>query len=281
MSLLTIESSAPHIAPELSPRGILRGERIKLTSLRSVRITLGVTVGVGVLLSALIALLWRSEVGPGGMLPAAGEGYQTYLLMVSTFTAPFLALVFGVLGVFAVTSEFASGMIRSTLTAVPRRGALLRAKAWVTMMIAVLTAVTLVGVSLMLGAALLPAAVPELISLQVITGAVGTVIYLVAITFFAFGVATLLRSTAGGIAVVTGLTFVLPVALQILTLTGWGWVVTVLDWLPASLGTVLSQGFSDVSAGSLAYGAALAGLLIWVAAALIPADVSFRIRDIG
>ncbi|UOR03291.1 ABC transporter permease [Leucobacter allii] len=259
-------------AHRLSFGGVLRSERIKLLSLRSIRITLLCTVLAGLALSAMMALIWKLEVveidGPAAL--------QSYLLTVSTFASPFLALVIGVLGVFAITSEYSSGMILSSLAAVPTRRPVFLAKAIVTAALTAVTALALVLGGLVCAIAFLPAAAGELASLPVLTGALGTVAYLVLIALLAFGIAALLRSTAGGIAVIAGITFVLPIAFQMLGFTGWEWVSVVSAYLPASLGSSLAVGTGAVDPS---FGIALLAMAVWAAAALIPAGVAFQRRD--
>ena len=260
--------------------GVLRSERIKLSSLRSVKITLLVTSLMGIGLSALMALMWSSQVGQGpGALPAGPEGSETYLLLVSTFTAPFLALVFGVLGVFAISSEYSSGMILSTLAAVPKRTPVFVAKAIVLAGFAALTALVLVVAGLALGVAFMPASAAELASARVISGAGGAIAYLVLIALLAYGVAALTRSTAGGIAIIVGLTFVLPIGFQLLTMTGWEWVTVASQYLPSNLGNTLTGGITAPVDGLLGFWAALAAMIAWAAVALIPAGAAFVRRD--
>ncbi|WP_336991457.1 ABC transporter permease subunit [Leucobacter sp. VD1] len=277
-------------APRLTFGGVLHSERIKLSSLRSIRLTLLITVLAGLGLSAMIALLWSREVGGAdAMMAADAAGLQNYLLIVSTFTAPFLSLVFGVLGVFAVTSEYSSGMILSTLTAVPQRTPVLVAKAIVTAAVAAVTAIVLVLGGLALAMAFLPESAGQLGSTAVISGGLGTVAYLVLITLLAFGIATMLRSTAGGVAVIAGVTFVLPIAMQVLMLTGWEWLPTAAAYLPSDLGSTLAAGIADAStpagmpvegeAAGLGYWQALIAMVVWAVAALVPAALLFKRRD--
>lgn len=122
-----------------------------------------------------------------------------YVLAVTTFPATFLAFVFA--GAFVFSSEYASGMILSTLTAAPRREYVLTAKALV------LTAISSAA-ALASGIRVSMLQVPEVAdvlgSTQVLTGMLGTVFFLVAISLFAFAVAGA-RSTAGAITVVVGI----------------------------------------------------------------------------
>lgn len=271
---------APLPGPGQTFGGVLRGERIKFTSLRSIRLTLFITAAFGLALSALVALLWSAEMGgaPGGVDALGAEALQGYLLLVATLAAPFLALVFGVLGVFAISSEYSSGMIQSTLTAVPSRTPVYLAKALVLALVAGVTALVLVFGGLGIAAVVMPAAAAYIGSSVVISGALGTVAYLVLIALFAFGIAALLRSTAGGIAVVAGITFVLPVVFQILTMMNWEWVNVVSSYLPMPLGLVLSQGVID-GGGSPDFWQALIAMVVWAAAVLVPAAILFKRRD--
>lgn len=261
---------------KLSASGIIRSEWIKLMSLRSIRVTLLITVLASLGLSTLMAWgLNREFVG------APEAGLISYLLTVATFASAFLALIFGVLGVFAISSEYSSGMILSTLTAVPRRTPVFGAKALVMSLIAGVTALLLVLGSLGIALIFMPDASSALMSGQVLSGVLGTVAYLVLIALFAYGVSALLRSTAGGIAIVAGVTFVLPIGFQILSMMGWEWVLTVLDYLPASLGSVLGTGIIERSADMTGpdFWQALLAMSVWAAAVLVPAVFAFKGRD--
>ncbi|QIM16693.1 ABC transporter permease [Leucobacter insecticola] len=265
--------------PRLTFGGVVRSERIKLTSLRGVRITMLVSVVAGLGLSLLMAWMMSSS-NAGGVDEVFGTGdeaLQSYLLMISTFSASFLSLVFGVLGVFAVASEYSSGMILSTLTAVPKRMPVALAKTLVLSTLALLAAVIVVGGGLGIAAAFAPKALGQIGSTVVISGALGTVAYLVIFALFAMGVAGMLRSSAGAIAVVTGVAFVLPVGFQVLTMTGWAWVYDVMNVLPSSLGSILSQGTLEGSV--VGFWPALALMAAWAAATLIPAAIVFVWRD--
>lgn len=257
--------------------GVVKSEWIKLSSLRSIRVTILITVCAGLGLSAMIGLLWSQEIGAMGVAPGEAE-LQGFLLTVSTAAASFLALVFGVLGVFAIASEYTSGMILSTLTAVPSRTPVALAKTLVLTMISAITALVIVLGGLVIAVMCLPAALDQVASLAVISGALGTAAYLVLFTLFAAGVAGLLRSTAGGVAVVAGVAFVLPIGFQILSLSGWEWVPVAAQYLPASLGNVIAQGVVESPTGPNFWGA-LAAMLAWAIIVLVPALVTFQRRD--
>lgn len=267
---------AQPLASRVTFDGVLRSEWIKLSSLQSVRLTLAITVLAGLGINAAMAFNLRGdfEDAPAGALP-------DYLLMASTFAAPFLALVFGVLGVFSMASEYSSGMILSSLSAVPSRTPVLIAKALVLALLAAVNALILLFGGVCFAVVAIPEAVGQVMDPVVVSGVLGTAAYLVLISLLAFGIAGILRSTAGGIAVVVGLTFVLPLAFQMLANTGWGWVPTVGDFLPTPLGIVLSEGLVGADADSTTpdYWQALVAMGMWAAAPMAPAAILFVTRD--
>lgn len=273
----TIAQGRPNtLRPKLTFGGVVRSERIKLTSLLGVRLTILITILAGLGLSTLFALLWTANYE----VSSASEAVelQNYLQVVSSAASSFLALVFGVLGVFAVSSEYSSGMILSTLTAVPRRMTVAAAKSIVLGAIAIVTALIVVVAGLLIGVAFAPAALSQLGSTAVISGALGTVAYLALFALFAMGVAGILRSAAGAIATVTGVAFVLPMAFQMLSMTGWDWVINTMQYLPTMLSNSLAQGIVEVESG-VDYWGAFVAMIVWAAATLVPATVIFARRD--
>lgn len=269
---------------KLSFGGLLRAERIKLSSLRSIRFTLAATLAAGLGLSGLIALLWNSEaMAPAGTQTAAE--LQQYLLMTASISAPFIALVFGVLGVLVMSSEYASGLILSTLVAAPRRAAVFMAKAVVLAATAAITAIIVIGGGLLVGVLFQPAAAEQVFTTQVMTGALGTAAYLTLLALFAFGIATLTRNAAAGIGIVAGVTFVAPIAFSMLMMTNWDWVPTVIDYLPTQLGNTLSMGIipaadaAAAGASGVGYAGSLIAMVAWAAVTVIPAAIVFNRRD--
>lgn len=99
-------------------RRVVRSEWIKLWSVRSTAVTLsGAVAGfIGIGLLACAADIGKGVVSPAGMSMTGS--------ILST-------LVLGVLGVLVMTGEYSTGLIRSTLSAVPRRLTVLAAKALV------------------------------------------------------------------------------------------------------------------------------------------------------
>ena len=103
---------------------VLRSEWIKLRSLRSTVWSFAIVIAV----SAGLALLMGLGIpAADGAVPA--DTQTTLVLQASLFGVFFGQLVIAVLGVLVISGEYSTGMIRSTLTAVPRRLPALWAKA--------------------------------------------------------------------------------------------------------------------------------------------------------
>lgn len=264
------------VSGRLTFDGVLRGEWIKLLSLRSIR-------------WSILAMLLLSWMGAGLLSFAMDSGefltpeaLPSLLVQAATFGSMFTVLIMGVLGVLSITSEYASGMILSSLTAVPRRTPLLLAKA-----LSVAALGFLVGVLSSFGGGLIAASIygaggfAALLESTVLVSLLGNALYLTLAALLALGVGALLRSSAGAISTIVTLFFVMTIVLQVMMMTGWEWLPVVADWMPANLGNTLStvamQGSPEP--GTMTYWGALGGLAAWAAAALVPAAILFKTRD--
>jgi ABC-2 type transport system permease protein len=180
----------------------LRSEWIKLWSVRSTNWTLVSLVVLGVGLTALVCATsadWLAS-------PEADESptsFVTWGMMIAQLTAV-------VLGVLIVSSEYATGMIRTTVAATPRRSHVLVAKGVVvTGVLFVAGVVTAVG-GYFAGNAFLDAAgvgVP-LDQDGVLRALLGNGLYLALLGLMAAALALLVRHTAAAISVLLGLIFV-------------------------------------------------------------------------
>jgi ABC-type transport system involved in multi-copper enzyme maturation permease subunit len=127
MSAPTTTSPAPTDRGRwrVSTRGIVKAEAIKLLSVRSNVITL---VASGAVLVAF-GMLFSALAGGGGGGP--GDEGTTSSLTLAFAGLDFAQLVIGVLGALLVTSEYASGLIRTMFAAVPKRVPVVLGKAGV------------------------------------------------------------------------------------------------------------------------------------------------------
>jgi ABC-2 type transport system permease protein len=135
-----------------------------------------------------------------------------------------------VLAVQAMSSEYSTRTIGSTLAASPSRRLALLAKATAVATTALLAGVLAVLGSLVAGRAILPgngftqANGYEPLSLAdgpTLRAAVGTVLYLVLVALLSLGVATALRDTAGAITGVLTLLYAFPIVAQLVTDPRW------------------------------------------------------------
>lgn len=188
--------------------GVLRSEWTKLWTLRSTRWSLlfafVAMAGLGPLVAAVQMSRW-SQLQAHDRL-----AYDSINTAVGGYHLSQLAI--GVLGVLVITGEYSTGMIRSSLMAVPRRLPVLWAK------VIVFAAVSFV---LMLIASLISFyAVQALVTQHHVQHAlgdpgalrtvIGAALFQTALGVLCVGLGAILRNTAGGIATFVGLLFVLP-----------------------------------------------------------------------
>jgi ABC-2 type transport system permease protein len=252
---------------------VLRSEWIRLRSLRSTWITLAVTVlfviGLGALFTAARAAHWPPS-DPGEALTFD----PTQASLGGTFLAQ---LAIGVLGVLVVTGEYATGMIRATFTAVPRRLAVLTARS---VLFATVTLVILVPacvVAFVLGQHFLSAKhiQTDFGAPGVTRAVIGAGLYLVAVGLLGVALGWLVRHTAGAIAVLVGLLLIIPILVHLLPDP---WPDRISKWLPGQAGQALWAVRHDPNA--LAPWTGFGVLMAYVVAALLVAALLLRRRDV-
>ena len=254
-------------------RGLLTGEWIKLRSLRSTWLTLGIALVVMVLLGWLFTGTAESG-GPGGDGGGPPELRTAGPIGLSLAGYRLAQLAIGVVGVLLVTGEYASGTIRTTFAAVPRRWPVLAGKAAVFASVVFLASAVTAVVAFLVGqaasgdagAALSDAGVPRVL--------LGTALYLTAIGLLGMALGWLVRSTAGAVSALFGLVFLLPILAQLLP-SSWG--PDVVRWLPGEAGSQVLQ----LTASPEAFGpwAGFAVLCGYLALAFGAAGVLLRRRD--
>jgi ABC-2 type transport system permease protein len=218
-------ASSPFIqAPARKPRfgNLMAAEWTKIRSVRSTVWTVIIFVIVTIGFTALIT--WLTESHWNGPHAAARDANFVTdptggILNVAIF---FGQLVVGVLGVIVITSEYSTGVIRSSLLAVPHRGHMLAAKLVVfTALLFVVTEIVCFC-SFFIGSAILHIHVPVSLSDHNVTRAViGAGLYLTVIGIVALAIGALVRHSAGGIAIVMGVLFLLPIFAPLLP-DSWG-----------------------------------------------------------
>ncbi|MDQ2724167.1 MAG: ABC transporter permease [Actinomycetota bacterium] len=201
--------------PDLPSAGLgaaMHSEWIKLRTVRSTLITLIITVVLGIGEGALISL-------------GAGNAYKDHNFGTTTFDPTaislgglasfvgFAQLALVVLGVLVVTSEYSTGMIRTSLAAVPRRGRLLAAKAIVFALVALVVGEITGFIAFFVGQAVLSGQTAPHAALgdpYVARAVIGSGLYLALVGLVAVGVGALIRNTAGAIFTLVAVIIVLP-----------------------------------------------------------------------
>jgi ABC-2 type transport system permease protein len=194
---------------------LLRSEWTKLRSIRSTIWTLILLVVVDLVFTALFTLVnvsqWNSDpqmrartlADPAGAI--LGGGLEISQLVVC------------VLGVLVMTSEYATGMIRASVLAVPRRLPMFAAKATVFALLIFALGTAVSFASFALGAPILHSKAPvSLGGPGVLRAVIGGGLYLTMLGLFAFAVGALLRHTAAAITAVIGFVLVLAPLTQLL-----------------------------------------------------------------
>lgn len=254
---------------------LLLSEWTKLRTVRSTTWSLlllvVVTVGFTALFTELTVSQWTKVSGsqhqqivadPVGTI--LGSGLQ------------FGQLTICVLGVLVVASEYSTGMIRSSLLAVPRRISMLAAKC-LTFAVVVFAVGELVAFpSFFLGAAILhPKAPVALGDPGVVRSILGAGLYLAVLGLFALAIGAIVRHTAGAITGVIGFVLVLsPLAALLPGSVG----KHVHAYLPSQAGQLIAQahqGPTDLLTPWRGFGV----FVLWTAALLVLAGYLLKRRD--
>jgi ABC-2 type transport system permease protein len=193
-------------------------------------------------------------------------------------------LLVAALAVTTISEEYATGMIRLTLVAMPRRRGVLTAKAanlaGLTTVAGVIAAAGCVAIGRLVlpGDGLNPAHGYALISIgssTTIRAAGGTAIYLALTALLSLGVATLIRDTAVSLGIVVGLLYLPPLLAQIV---GGTLGRHIKEIAPMSAGMAI-QATTHLRALPIQPWAGLAVLAAWAAGSLLLAATSLRVRD--
>jgi ABC-2 type transport system permease protein len=259
-------SALPPASGRAGLRGVIASEFTKIRSVRSTYWTIAALIIVSVGIAALVGFGIANNIQHQPWNKAGTDGTQSIL-------TPFLflgQLIIAVIGAMVITSEYSTGMIRTSLTAMPRRGTVYLGK------LIVLTVVTLVMslvtsfIAFFVGSATLSGSgvagslfhsvtIPANVNMSpggpnsppnytfvgtdvitsghVLTAIIGSALFVTVVALIAFGLGAIIRHTAGAITSAIGLMFVLSIIIQILPDT-WRW--DVMRFFPDAAGRVIS-----------------------------------------
>lgn len=253
--------------PVTFPR-VLRSEWIKFRSLRSTWSVLIVAVVGMVAIGLIVAYNTRNlngSIAPEDLVPSATlQGYYLGQLLM------------GALGVLFVSGEYSTGMIRSTLAAVPHRLPVIGAKLLVFVVVAAVA---------MISAALIAFLAAQGLLSHYRTGyslgqpgvtriVIGTGVYLTLMGVVGAACAWIVRSTPGALITYFALALVLP-GIFGNVLGSWG--KDIAQYLPSTAGSSFISSFRD--SPSLAPWPGLAVLIAWAVAGIVVSAIVLRRRD--
>ncbi|MEV0972061.1 ABC transporter permease [Microtetraspora glauca] len=252
--------------------------RAEWTKLRTVADT-------GRLLLAVIALTVASSAAAAATVSCPAAGCDHDPAKISLIGVQVGQAAVAVLAVLAITGEYGTGMIRTTLAAMPRRGTVLAAKATVLTgltlaagAVAVLGSV-LAGWLILPGNGFTPAHGHPFLSLSdgpTLRAAVGSVLYLVLIALLSLGVAAAVRDSATAIGVVFVLLYVFSILPFMISDPDWQRLLWQISPMNAGLAV---QATTNLSSLPLSPWAGLGVLAAWAAAALLGGGSLLRVRD--
>jgi len=260
----------PHTGRVTQAR-VFRSEWTKLRSVRSARWSLlaavAFTIGIAALACAVVSHHWPQM--------SARDRADFHPLEPNLAGVQLAQLALGVLGVLVITAEYSTGMIRASMTAVPKRLPVLWGKAVVyglvvlAMMIPSTLLAFVVGESIFSGRHINVAFTHPGVARAVI----GAALYLTVVGLFGLGLGAMVRNTAGGIATFAGIMFVLPPLMNVLP-TSWNNAAS--PYLPLAAGEAI---MSTTRGNHLSPWVGLGLLCAYAAAALAIASVLLVRRD--
>jgi ABC-type transport system involved in multi-copper enzyme maturation permease subunit len=250
-------------------------EFAKIRSVRStywtLLICLLVSVGISLLIAAVTSANWDT-ISPSDR---TSTGMSTVVAGVY-----FGVLVTGVLGVMVVSTEYGTGMMRTSLTAFPRRAMLFLAKASVLTIVVLLLGVVIAFASYAVASPFytrhgVDLSLTETANLRAL---LAVPVYLTLVALMGLGLGFLLRHTAGAISSLVGLFFVLPIITNFLPGTMGKDINKI---VPSNAGSAMMATHATTANGNpeLSPAGGLVALLIWTAVLLVPAFWLFRQRD--
>ena len=246
---------------------VLLSEWTKFRSLRSTMWTLltavVLTIGIGALFSGVTASQYHTF--------SAADKASFNPITTSLNGILFSQLAIGVLGVLLISGEYSTGMIRSSLTAVPRRLPVLWAKLGVFAAVAFAVMLVTSFVSFFVGQALLSShhLGVSISAPNALRDVIGAALYVTVAGIIGMKLGALMRNTAAGISTMVAVFFVLPPVAGLLPSS---WSSHLVQYLPSNAGGVLYGGANGLAHplapwtgfGLLcAYAAVLIGFAAW------------------
>jgi ABC-2 type transport system permease protein len=251
------------------PAGMRHALHAEWTKLRTAPGTVWLVLAVIALTVAMSAAATAAVRCPAG--GCAVDAARTSLSGVELGQA-----VVAILAVLAIGGEYSTGMIRITLTAMPRRMTVLAAKAAVLSGIVLVAGTISVLASLLAGRLILPGPHPSLGDGSVLRATVGSILYLALIALLSLGTAIAVRDPATAIGIVLGLLYLFPIVTHATSDPDWQRHLEQIGPMSAGLTVQATTHLSGLPIGPWA---GLGVLATWAATALLSAGLLLHLRD--
>lgn len=235
------------------------------------------------LLGSIVLTVGVSSAAAAAVTYSSGGGQDTTKI---SLTGIYIGqTVIATLAVLAISSEYSTGMIRVSFTAMPRRATVLAAKAAVVSGLTLAAGTIAVLCSLLAGRLILPASgfTPahgypplSLADGPTLRAAAGSVLYLVLIALVSLGAAAVVRDPAIAIASVLGLLYLFPIIAALVTDPDWQRHLEQIGPMTAGLAIQTTTNLHDLPIGPWPGLGVVAG---WAAAALLGGGLLLRLRD--
>jgi ABC-2 type transport system permease protein len=301
-------AALPAAAGQAGLRGAIASELTKIRSVRSTYWTLGslfiVSVGLGVLVSWAGGSSFANNPGNKAGYDATGNALDVFLFLGE--------FIIAVLGAMVITSEYSTGMIRTSLTAQPRRGVVYAAKAIAFTIVTLVISLVTSFVTFFAGQAVLsgkgvaaslfhtvtipananvncqpnpgngPSCTATFSGIDVIhpsavlVAIITTALYVTLVAVIAYGVGSIVRHTAGAIAIVVALLLVVPIIEHLLP-QDWG--NDMMRFLPDAARQVVAVTVGGPVANLWSTWPQLGVTALWAAALVAVGAYLFRKRD--
>ncbi|HZF93029.1 ABC transporter permease [Streptomyces sp.] len=250
---------------------VIRSEWTKIRSVASTVWTLSLTVLVTIALGMLISALSKNEFD--NMSARDRLSFDPTFISFAGMSLGQLAMI--VFGVLVVSNEYSSGMIRTSLAAVPQRGTFLFGKLAVATVLVLAVGMATSFAAFFLGQAMLGDLRASIGDPGVLRAVIGGGLYMTLIAMFSMGVAAMLRSP------MLSLGILMPFFFLISSILGnVGATEKIGRFLPDQAGSKIMQVVPPVG-DDTPYGpwGGLGIMALWVLAALVGGYVLLKRRD--
>ncbi|WUH90826.1 ABC transporter permease [Streptomyces sp. NBC_00433] len=254
-----------------APSAILQSEWTKIRSVRSTIWTLALAFIVTVALGAIICLVIDNTWGD-----LSSDDQATFDPTNTSFVGMQLGqLALIVFGVLVIASEYSTGMIRTSLAAVPQRGSFYASKVAVAGALALVVGMATSFIVFFVGQALLGSHKAHIGDPGVLRAVVGAGLYMTLLVLLCVGAAAMLRSPMLGLGILMPFFFLVSPILSAIPK-----VKTVARYFPDRAGQKIIQVVPDTG-GDSPYGpwGGIGIMAVWVVVVLLGGYLVLRQRD--